>query len=585
MYKKESLELLKTRINIVDVIGSHLDLKPSGATYKALCPFHDEKSPSFVVQKGDSHYHCFGCGAHGDAIQFLMTHLRMSFVEAIESLAQRFQVHLDHSEEKINQGPNKKQLSESLEHACELYHYCLLHTQEGHDALQYLYHRGVDLDFIRQFKLGLAPRTQGVLRKVLHSRGVSDDLMSEAGLITLKDGQWRDFFYDRITIPIHQSTGSIIGFSARKYREETFGGKYVNTSETALFKKSKVLFGLNYSRRRIAKERKAIVVEGQIDALRLIHCGLNLTVAGQGTAFGEDHARELVDLGINQVYLALDPDNAGQEAAAKIGQLFQKAGVEVWVVNLPIGKDPDGFLREHGPEAFIKLLTSSRDYLTFLVHHRAKQLNLNTPAGKQELVRQIATQIRLWDHEVMIFESLRKLARITQVPEEAVGIGKTQTPNLFIKRVDYVGNYQVDPHRVIETDLLRWLFLVGQSSPELVGLAQRNLKNEDFHVPVCQRFYQTYMESPERDMLSLAVSLQDAEGQQLLSDITNRRVNRERATQHFKETVFKILERNWMEKREAIKMRIQSGDCTDDQAFELTKQFEELRRNPPVLKE
>ncbi len=157
----------------------------------------------------------------------------------------------------------------------------------------------------------------------------------------------------------------MIGFSARKYKEETFGGKYVNTPETPLFKKSRVLFGLNYSRKRIAKERSAIIVEGQIDALRLIAEGFNCTVAGQGTAFGEGHVKELLNLGLNQVYLCLDSDPAGQEAASKIGNLFQKEGVEVKVATLPAGHDPDSFIRQNGLEGMICLLENSIDYLSY----------------------------------------------------------------------------------------------------------------------------------------------------------------------------------------------------------------------------
>src|SRR5262249_1487277 len=157
---------------------------------------------------------------------------------------------------------------------------------------------------------------------------------------------------ERITFPICDAAGAVIGFSARKYLETTFGGKYINTPETPLFKKSRVLFGLNFSRRRIAKEKKAIIVEGQIDALRLIKAGFNLTVAGQGTAFGEGHVKELLNLGVSEVFLALDGDEAGREATHKIGNLFQKEGIEVRVVNLPGKSDPDTFLKEKGPEAF-----------------------------------------------------------------------------------------------------------------------------------------------------------------------------------------------------------------------------------------
>ena len=335
IFNKESLESLRQRVNLVEVLSSYVELKRNGASYKGLCPFHDEKTPSFIVQGGDTYYHCFGCGAHGDAIQFLMTHQKMSFGEAVESLAQRFHVHLELVEDRQEKkGVNKALLKEALNDACQFFHFSLLHTSEGHDALQYLYGRGIDLEFIDNFQVGLAPKMQGSLRKVMQAKNIRDEILVEAGLLTsTKEGQWRDFFSDRIMFPIHSHSGEVIGFSGRKYKEETFGGKYVNTPETALFKKSRVLFGLNYSRKRIAKERKAIIVEGQIDALRLIQTGFNVTVAGQGTAFGEGHVKELMILGVNQVFLALDADKAGQEATAKIGHLFQKEGIDVKVVN------------------------------------------------------------------------------------------------------------------------------------------------------------------------------------------------------------------------------------------------------------
>lgn len=587
IFNKESLESLRQRVNLVEVLSSYVELKRSGASYKGLCPFHDEKSPSFIVQKGDSHYHCFGCGAHGDAIQFLMSHQKMSFSEAVESLAQRFHVHLESVDEKEEKrGPNKALLKEALDYACQFFHFYLLHTLEGHDALHYLYGRGIDLEFIRTFQVGLAPKTAGMLRKFMQAKGMRDDVLVDAGLLTsTKEGQWRDFFCDRIMFPIQHHTGEVIGFSGRKYKEETFGGKYVNTPETALFKKSRVLFGFNFSRKRIAKERKAIIVEGQIDALRLIQAGLNLTVAGQGTAFGEGHVKELINLGINQVFLALDSDKAGQEATAKIGHLFQKEGIEVQVVPLPTGQDPDSFLREQGPQAFLKLIEKSSDYLTFLVQHLSRDLNLESPAAKNELIQNAAKLIREWDHPVMVHETLRKLAHMMKVPEDFIGVGREQFPNVYIKRSASVGTQTIDPDRILETDLLRWLLLLGQEQTRLIELARVNLKKEDFHVVICQKIFEIYRDNYEHqrpcDLLSLAIDLDDAEGQLVLSDLVQKKVNKERAEQQFIETIQKILDRNWMEKREEIKIRIQSGQCSDEEALELAKQFDNLKRNPP----
>jgi DNA primase len=336
LYSKESLETLRKRIDLVEVLEGHIELKRSGSAYKGLCPFHEEKSPSFLIQKGDSHYHCFGCGAHGDAIQFLMSRLGFSFHESIESLALKFGVVLERIEAAPDQGPSKKEMSDAMQMAADLYHLWLLHTDKGQQALKYLHDRGIDIEFIKRYKLGLAPDQSLFITNYLQKEHISLDLIKACGLaVQTAKGKIRDFFIDRITFPIHSPTGSVIGFSARKYKEETFGGKYINSSETPLFKKSNVLYGLNLSRQRIVKERRAIIVEGQIDALRLIDAGLDLTVASLGTAFGESHVQELLRLGIETVYLVFDSDHAGVEAAIKVGHFFQKESIDVHVVNMP----------------------------------------------------------------------------------------------------------------------------------------------------------------------------------------------------------------------------------------------------------
>ena len=582
-FSRQSLETLRSRIDLLEVLNPYLKLQRSGAAYKGLCAFHDEKTPSFIVQRGDNHYHCFGCGAHGDGIQFLMTHLKMSFVEAVESLAERFHVELEETETDARpKGPSKAGLKEVLESACRFYQFYLLHTLEGHAALDYLYNRGIDLDFIRTFEIGLAPKASRFLA-VMQEQKFHRPLLEEAGLLS----KGREFFSDRITIPIRDAVGSVIGFSARKYKAETFGGKYVNTPETVLFKKSKVLFGLSFSRKTIAKERKVLIVEGQIDALRLIHSGYTWTVAGQGTAFGEEMAKELIHLGVRQAFLALDGDTAGQEASVKIGDLFQKEGVEVMVVPLPLKCDPDEFLQEKGPEHWQKLLDSSVDYLTFLVNHLSKSINVQSPAGKNELVQTIAKRIRSWDHPLMVHESLRKLARLTQTPEAIIGAPEENVPQIHIKRASSVSFSSIDPDRILEADLLRWLLLMGQSCPELIGIAEKNLKGEHFRTLAGRGLYEKYLEAVKEgkpcDLLSLMIDLEDAEQQLFLAEVLQKKVNRERALICFTETVQKVLERHWMQKREEIKVKIYSGQCSEAEVLELAKQFDALKKQRPEV--
>ena len=584
IFSKESLETLRSRIDLVEVLNPYLKLQRTGAAFKALCPFHDEKTPSFVIQKGDSHYHCFGCGAHGDAIEFLMSHLKMSFQEAVESLAERFHVSLEEVDrENRPKGPSKLLLKEALEAACQFYQFYLLHTLEGHAALDYLYSRGIDLDFIRTFEIGLAPKG-AVFLKAMWEQKMSNELLEEAGLYS----KGRSFFADRIAIPIRDSVGAVIGFSARKYKEETFGGKYINTPETPLFKKSKVLFGLSFSRKMIAKERKVLIVEGQFDALRLIHSGYPWTVAGQGTAFGEEMVKELIHLGVRKVYLALDGDKAGREAAVKIGNFFQKEGIEVLVVPLPETFDPDLFLQEKGPDAWQKLLEASVDYLSFLVHHFSKVIDLQSPAGKNELVQTIASKIREWDHPLMVHESLRKLARLTHTPESILGAREETVPQIHIKRSSSVSFAGVDADRILEADLLRWLLLMGQSSPELTRLAEINLRPDHFRTEVGRKLYERYMaavkEDAPRDLLALMIDLGGAESQVFLTEILQKKVNRDRAVACFGDTIQKILERHWMQMREEIKLKIYSGQCSEEEVLELARKFDALKRERPEVK-
>lgn len=585
IYTKESLETLKQKIDLVEVLSSHIPLQRAGGSFKACCPFHDEKTPSFVVQRGDTHYHCFGCGAHGDAIAFYMHFLKMNFMESVEALAERFQVVLQQGKETNHQ--EKKILKQALQEASSFYHFYLLHTEEGQAALDYLYQRGVDLEFVQLFEVGFAPKRNGLFRDFMYKKGFDDATLEEAGLIARNEqGKKRDFFYDRVTFPIRDVMGSVIGFSARKIKEETFGGKYINTPETLLFKKSHTLFGLSYCRKRIVKEKRALIVEGQIDALSLIQEGITITVAGQGTAFGEGHVQELLHLGIKQVYLALDADEAGREAAVKIGHLFQKKGVEVFVVMLPPGKDPDSYLKEEGAESFLALLQKGMSYLDFLYERLSQGHDMGSPAVKNEVVQIITKKIKEWENPIMVYESLRKLAHIADVPEALLGVeGRYDLGQ--IKRSQKVGFSEVDPDKILEGDLLRWLLLLGDSDPKFIETAHKNLKAEHFYVPECKELYSFYLDLALKkqpcDLLSFSIAIEKEDLRLFVSEILQKKINLQKSQEGFTQSIEKILQRNWMREREEIKIKMYSGKCSDEEAIALARQFDALRKNPPKV--
>ncbi len=568
MFTQESLENLRDRIDLIEVLQSHIDLKRAGSTYKALCPFHQEKTPSFVVQKGDRHYHCFGCGAHGDAIQFLMNYLNLTFAEAVEALAEQFHVPLERDERREEKGLSKTNLKECLETATQFFHHYLLHSEEGREALHYLFKRGITIDFIRRFEIGYAPSAPALFMQVMRAEKIEEQRLLECGL--LGESSHRPFFRERITFPVREHTGRVIGFSARKIREETYGGKYINTSETPLFKKSRTLFGLNYCRRRIAKERRVILVEGQIDCLRLIEAGLDLTVAALGTAFGEGHVALLKQLGVRQAYLLFDGDEAGAAAASKAGDLFQKVGIEGLVVHLPRGSDPDTFITKCGTDNLLELLDKAENYLAFQVSFLGREINLNSPAGKAELVKLLKKQIEGWEDPVMVHDSLRKLASIVQVPEETIGVKQNYASNLYINKK--AGLQSIDPNRVLELDLLRWLILMGESFRKT---ALHYLKDEHFWVPPCRTLFQKILASEQIDLLSLAADLEDPS---LIDEVLKKKVNRDRSEQQFIETVQKMLDRQWMQTREQIKMEIHSGKHSSEEVLEFAKRFDGLKR-------
>lgn len=588
-FTKESLETLRSRIDLAEVISQHIDLKKSGGSMKALCPFHEERSPSFVVNRGDTHYHCFGCGAHGDAIQFLMQHNRVTFGDAVQQLADRFQVNLEQLEGSFDDKKTKKsRLKDALDAASRFYQTYLLHTEEGRKALDYLFSRGITLDFINAFHVGLSPKSEGLFRKYMHDAHFSNDELKEAGLMAERSEKLREFFQERLMFPILDVAGATIGFSARKMSEAVFGGKYINTSETPLFKKSRVLFGLSASRRRIIKQKQAIIVEGGLDALRMIYHGFDLTVAALGTAFGEDHVNEVCQLGVTRVFLLLDGDTAGQEASVKVGHLFQKRGVEVLVATLAQGQDPDSLLAKHGPIAITQALLGAREYLAFMWEHYSKTLHTDSPAEKNKIIQELVLRVREWDNAVMVHESLKKLAALTKVPEELLGIDVLQPRTLFFKRsVTSSSTQQIDPDRILEQDLLRWLILCGAGSNDFLQLFVKNIKSEDLRVPLAKIIYEKVLtilvEQKKLDILMLTADIEGEDVPLFLSEILNKKVNREKAKEHLTETMQRIKDRNWMHERESIKMKIHSGKATEDELMVLVRQFDELKKKTPIV--
>src|SRR5580765_465203 len=337
--KDTSVEAVKQAADIVAIVEARTRLRKIGGRYTGLCPFHQEKTPSFSVAPDRGTYHCFGCGVGGDAIAFVRESEGVDFVGAIEWLADRFNIPLEYDEsspEADAQRRKRERLVALLDQAASFYERYLWESAAGELVRSYLAQRGLDEAICREFRLGLSPRGSALLRKA-REKGFTQSELKAAGLLSMRGG---DYFEGRLMFPLTDPRGHVIGFQARKLREDDpLRGKYVNSPDGELFRKSAVLYGLNLARAAIAKQDRALVVEGNTDVIALRQAGLEPVVASMGTALTEQQLKELVRL-TKRLYLCFDSDAAGEEATLRGMELALQRGFDVKVVSLPHGKDP-----------------------------------------------------------------------------------------------------------------------------------------------------------------------------------------------------------------------------------------------------
>lgn len=363
--RESSIEALRERINLIEVVSQTVSLRKSGSRYMGKCPFHEDSSPSFLVD--DKRYHCFGCKAHGDAIAFEIGRTGCTFPEAVETLARRFNFTLEyestgHESDKDRQlREQRKSIAHIMGEVTRAYSQYLW-TSEGRVALQYLLQRGFTENSIRDWEIGLAPQNS-VLLRMAEKRGWNKGDLIDAGLLRQRENanEYYDFFRDRIMIPIRDEKGMPVAFGGRVFRDnpngKSAGPKYLNSPETPLFQKSRTLFNFNRARSAIVQAGQVIVVEGYMDCLAIARAGIHNVVAVLGTALTADHLRKLARVA-KQVVLCFDSDNAGREAARKAFETgFPLNLLELQFVSVPSGKDPDDYIREHGPEGFAALIS------------------------------------------------------------------------------------------------------------------------------------------------------------------------------------------------------------------------------------
>jgi DNA primase len=388
------LDQVRQANDIVEVINGYFPLKRRGANFLALCPFHKEKTPSFNVHPGKQIYHCFGCGAGGDVFGFVMKYENLPFMDAVRRLAERGGVHLEVTQAPGTPTRDEKDALFKLHEAVTLFfHHNLLTEKSAEPGRAYLKKRQIPVEVIKRWRLGYAPDAWDGLIQWARGKGFKLGLLADAGLVVPREGS--DGFYDRfrgrMMIPIADDQGRVVAFSGRILTDAKDQPKYVNSPETAIFQKGRILFALDRARQAIQDAQHVIVCEGQLDTIACHEAGFSNVVAPQGTAFTEQHARMLKRF-TDEVVLMFDGDEAGQNAAVRNAEPLWELGVIVRVALLPGKHDPDSFLKEEGAEKLRALLGGAPSFFDFLLDRLSRQHDARTDRGK----RQIAEEMVPW---------------------------------------------------------------------------------------------------------------------------------------------------------------------------------------------
>ncbi|HEY8449938.1 MAG TPA: DNA primase, partial [Bacillota bacterium] len=421
--RDEAVAEVRSRIDIVDVVSDYVALRRSGRNYVGLCPFHREDTPSFTVAPDKQMFYCFGCQTGGDVFTFVMKREGLDFAEALALLARRAGVRLPEAgltPAERQRRQRQEQLLQVLEEAARAFEQALQRDPDAACAREYVRARGLTPQAVAAFRLGWARPAWDALLAAFRRRGVPVEILAEAGLIVRsRGGSWYDRFRDRLMFPITDAGGRVIAFGGRSLGEQR--PKYLNSPETPLFRKREVLYGFSQARAAMRQQGRALVVEGYMDAIAAHQAGFPFAVASLGTALSEEQVRRLAGCA-QRIYVAYDADAAGQQATLRGLEHFSRLApeVEVLIVRLPAGDDPDSFLRKRGADAFATLLEQAQPLLEYVFERACLQHDPERPEGKARIVKAMAPWLGRVPSEVARSEYTRRLAERLAVDEAAL---------------------------------------------------------------------------------------------------------------------------------------------------------------------
>ena len=553
-YPEEVIEEIRMKNDIVDVVSGYVKLQKKGSSYFGLCPFHNEKSPSFSVSPGKQIYYCFGCGAGGNVISFVMQYENYTFQEAVKFLAQKAGIQLPEAEfsEETRKKENKRARLLQVNKEAATYFFHQLRSENGRTGWQYLKKRELSDETIRKFGLGFANMTSNDLVKFLKSKGYEDEVIRDAGLATFDEKfGFHDKFWNRVMFPIQDINHRVIGFGGRVMGDGK--PKYLNSPETPVFDKSRNLYGLNIAR--TARKNQIILCEGYMDVITMHQAGFSQAVASLGTAFTEGQA-SLLKRYTDEVILSYDSDGAGVTAALRAIGILKEAGMTGRVLNLEPYKDPDEFIKNCGQEAFQKRLYEAENTFFFEIRMLQKDYNMQDPESKTKFYREIARKLCGFSEEVERENYIQAVAQRYQISVEnlrrlvlsyAMQTGYAQPverPKSGIRKK----NTAEEGVRRSQRLLLTWL----TDMPSLYPKIKKFITPEDFTEELYRRVAEKLFDQLERktmDPAGIIGMFEEEEEQRMAAEVFSTKLtqlsNRQEREKAFHDIVLAVKENSY----------------------------------------
>lgn len=583
----DQIEEVRRKIDIVELISQQVALKKAGRNFKGLCPFHDEKTPSFIVSSERQIFKCFGCSEGGDVYGWLMKREGMEFGEALRFLAQKAGVELKDfrpsGDQKI-----KERLLEVNHLAAEFYHYLLTEHRVGKKGLEYLLKRGIIKDSIRLFKLGYSPNEwQGLTDYLTKKKGYKLSELEQAGLaIKGNGGRYYDRFRGRIMFPLFDHRGRVVGFAGRVLDPEAKEAKYINSPETILYHKSSILYGLEITKEAIKKANRAIVVEGELDAISSYQAGVKNVAAIKGSALTEGQI-ELLKRFCENVSLALDSDSAGEAASRRGIELAEKLGLNVRIIRVKEGKDPDECAQK-GARLWKDSVAEAVAVYDFLIEAGVKRYGVKTVEGKRKLSEEIAGVLAKVDNEVIKAHYIKKLAKVLEVEEEAVRMEVDKVGKVAeVAKVEQVAEAEQEKTRQerLEEYLLALILQADKEMKKFVSLVKPEEWGETVIKKILEQLQQWFKKDKEWEInkfvRSLAAELVAQVDAAYLLDLGRLTEDRDRLEREIEKTLADIRRLNIKQKLEQLSKEIGQAEKEKDRAKlnKLQKEFRETAKS------